>query len=82
MPISDKEKIFGRLSETLAAEVSQIYQIQNPGRVPRGDVLLDVFSLLQLETREVKELGEIHCLSIGDLSRVQLPSPSFASCSG
>ncbi|CDI86091.1 hypothetical protein, conserved [Eimeria praecox] len=55
---SGKERVFGKLSEFLADQISRLYQIQRPGRVPRGEVLLDVLSLLEVEGSEVRELAE------------------------
>ncbi|KAL8443452.1 hypothetical protein Emed_006807 [Eimeria media] len=53
----DKEKVFEKLSEFLAEEVSKVYHIQNPGRPPRADVLLDIVTLLQVERQDLKRLA-------------------------
>ncbi|KAL8450401.1 hypothetical protein Emag_003247 [Eimeria magna] len=53
---TDKEKVFEKVSEFLAEEVSKVHQIQNPGRPPKADVLLDIFSLLQVDRQDLKRL--------------------------
>ncbi|KAL8425482.1 hypothetical protein Efla_002603 [Eimeria flavescens] len=65
---NDKDKVFARVSDFLAEEISKNYQIQNPGRKPRGDVLVDILSLLQVETHDLKMiekrmLHQYHLLS-------------------
>ncbi|XP_026192221.1 uncharacterized protein LOC34621907 [Cyclospora cayetanensis] len=55
---SDKEKVFGRLSALLAADISQLQEIRNPGRVPKREVLIDALALLRIKGRDVKRLEE------------------------
>ncbi|CDJ46380.1 hypothetical protein, conserved [Eimeria brunetti] len=54
----DKERVFGKVSEFLAEQISHLHQMQRPGRVPRGEVVLDVLSLLEVEGSEVREVAE------------------------
>lgn len=58
LPNSDKERVFGKISEFFAAQISSLHQIQNPGRAPRGEVLLDVLSFLEINGSDIKMLGK------------------------